>query len=113
MTARSKLIMIKIIHTLIWIFFNVVIFYFLYSVIVDKIDKWTWICLSLIALEGLLLLEFKNICPITIVARNYSESDRDNFDIYLPNWLAKYNKQIYSGIVLIAIMILIYRLLAA
>jgi hypothetical protein len=112
MTAGSKLVLIKTIHTLVWIFFNVVIFYLLYAVIVNRIDKWVWISLSLIAVEGLVLLVFKNICPITIVARSYSKSDRANFDIYLPNWLAKYNKEIYSTIVAIALIILATRLLS-
>lgn len=111
MTPGSKLVLIKTIHTLVWIVFNVVIFYLLYAVIIDKIDKWVWICLSLICVEGFVLLVFKNICPITIVARNYSRSDRANFDIFLPNWLAKYNKEIYSAIVAVAVLILIYRLL--
>lgn len=111
MTAGSKLILIKTIHTLVWIFFNVVIFYLLYAVVVNRIDKWVWICLLLILLEGLVLLVFKNLCPITIVARSYSQSDKANFDIYLPNWMATHNKQIYSGIVLVTVLILIYRLL--
>jgi hypothetical protein len=111
-TPTSKLIIAKTIHTLVWIFFNIVIFYFLYAVIVNQIDQWVWICLSLILLEVLVLAVFKNICPITIIARNYSRSDKANFDIYLPNWLAKYNKQIYSAIVLIAVVILVYRRLA-
>lgn len=110
MTANGKLVIIKTIHTTVWIFFNVVIFYLLYAVIIDRIDKWVWICLSLIAGEGLVLLVFKNICPITIVARNYSQSQKDNFDIFLPNWLARYNKQIYTAIVIISICILIYRM---
>jgi hypothetical protein len=96
---------------MVWICFNVVIFYLLYAVIVNRIDRWVWICLSLILLEGLILLVFKNICPITTVARNYSRSARDNFDIFLPNWLARYNKEIYSTIVVIAVLILVYRLL--
>ncbi|MDX5346672.1 MAG: hypothetical protein LPJ89_11365 [Hymenobacteraceae bacterium] len=112
MSDNTKLLLIKIIHTLIWVFFNVVIFYLLYAVIVNKIDKWVWICIGLILLEGLVLLVFKNMCPITVVARNYSNSEKDNFDIFLPNWLARYNKQIYTTIVLIALLILAYRLLA-
>ncbi len=110
MTENSKLILIKVIHTLIWMFFNVVIFYLLYAVIVDKIDKWVWICIALILLEGLVLLVFKNICPVTLIARKYSGSQKDNFDIYLPNWLARYNKEIYTTIVIIAIIILLFRL---
>src|SRR3954471_17166987 len=110
MTADLKLRLVKVVHTLIWLFFNVVIFYLLYAVLANKIDKWVWICISLIFLEGVILIAFKNFCPITLIARNFSNSQKDNFDIYLPNWLAKYNKQIYSAIVLIAIVILIYRL---
>lgn len=110
MSNNSKLILVKILHTIIWLFFNVVIFYLLYAVIIDKIDKWIWICIGLIVLEGIVLMIFKKICPVTIMARKYSDSDKHNFDIYLPEWLAKYNKQIYTVIVLIAIIILIYRL---
>jgi hypothetical protein len=111
MNDKQKLVTIKLIHTAIWVFFNVVIFYMLYAVLINKIDKWIWIGLSLIFLEGVVLLIFKNICPVTLVARKYSSSDRDNFDIYLPEWLARYNKQIYSSIVVLIIIILLVRLL--
>jgi hypothetical protein len=111
MSDGSKLIVVKTLHTLVWIFFNVVIFYFLFAVIADNIDKWVWICLGLIGVETCILLAFGNVCPITIVAKNYSRSSKDNFDIYLPNWLARYNKLIYSVIVITGIAILIYRLL--
>ena len=96
MNPRSKLIAIKIIHTLVWLFFNVVIFYMLYAVLVNKIDKWLWIGYGLFVLEGLTLLVFKFFCPLTVIARKYSSSNKANFDIYLPHWLAKYNKQIYK-----------------
>ena len=110
MTTNVKLVLVKILHTLIWLFFNVVIF-LLYAVIIGKIDKWVWICVSLIILELITLIVFKKICPITLIARKYSDSQKDNFDIYLPNWLAKYNKEVYTAIVLIAIAIWMYRLL--
>lgn len=106
-----KLTLIKTIHTIVWLFFNVVIFYLLYAVIADKIDKWVWICIGLIVLEGIVLLIYKKVCPVTLIARKYSNSQKDNFDIYLPNWLARYNKEIYTVIVIIAIVILIYRLI--
>jgi hypothetical protein len=110
MREDPKLIVIKITHTIIWLFFNFVIFYLLYAVIVNKIDKWVWICIKLLVLEGIVLLVFKTMCPITLIARKYSTSQKDNFDIYLPNWLAKYNKIIYSSIVGIALLILIFQL---
>jgi hypothetical protein len=111
MTENGKLLWIKILHTIIWLFFNVVIFYLLYAVIADKIDKWIWICIGLILGEGIILLIFKNVCPVTLMAGKYSDSGKHNFDIYLPEWLAKYNKVIYTSIVIMAVVILIFRLL--
>ncbi|MRT17599.1 hypothetical protein F3C99_11615 [Vitellibacter sp. q18] len=113
MTASKiyKLLFIKTLHSIIWVFFNLVIFYLLYAAIADKIDIWVWICIGLVLLEGIVLLIFKMFCPLTIWARNYSDSTEANFDIFLPNWLAKYNKLIYSTIFCIAVIILIFRLL--
>ena len=74
-------------------------------------DKFVWIGIALILMEGIVLLVFKNICPLTIMARKYSGSVKDNFDIYLPKWLAKYNKLIYTTFFILIICGLIYRLL--
>jgi hypothetical protein len=54
----------------------------------------------------IVLLIFKNFCPLTLWARKYSNSTRDNFDIYITNWLAKYNKIIYTSILGVVILIL-------
>jgi hypothetical protein len=110
---NTKFILIKIFHTIIWLFFNVVLFYMAYAVIVNKIDKYVWIGIALILGEGIVLLIFKKMCPLTIVARKYSDSDKDNFDIYLPEWLAKYNKLIYTTFFIIILFGIVYRILNA
>ncbi len=106
----SKLVGIKILHTAIWIFFNIVIFYLLYAVMLNKIDIYVWLGIASVLFEGLVLLLFKAKCPLTIVARKYSDSTKENFDIYLPNWLAKYNKLIYTSIFCFVLLILAYRM---
>ena len=106
----TKLTAIKVLHTMIWVFYNLVIFYLLYAVLANKINKWVWISIGLVLLEGIVLMVFRMKCPLTVVARKYSDSTDDNFDIYLPNWLAKYNKVIYTSIFLIAIVVLVYQL---
>ncbi len=111
LTQLTKLTFIKIIHTIIWLFFNVVLFYMAYAVIVNKIDKYVWIGIALIICEGIVLTIFKKMCPLTILARKYSDSNKDNFDIYLPNWLAKYNKLIYTSFFIIILCGVVYRIL--
>lgn len=111
MKAETKLILTKVVHTLIWVFYNFVIFYMLFAVIANRLDCWLWVGYGLVTLEGLILFAFKFVCPLTIIARKYSNSFKDNFDIYLPNWLAKYTKLIYTSIFAIIVVITIYQLL--
>ena len=108
----TKLILIKSIHTAIWLFMNVVIFYLLYAVIINKIDKWICICIGIVLMEGMVLLRFNGVCPLTIMAQKYTTSAKYNFDIYLPEWLAKYNKLIYTSLFAVIIAILMYRLVS-
>lgn len=111
MNKETKLNIIKVIHTAVWIFFNFVIFYMLYAVITNRLDKWLWIGYGLFVLEGLILLMFKFFCPLTVLARKYTDSSKDNFDIFLPNWLARYTKLIYTSILVVIIIITVCRLL--
>jgi hypothetical protein len=111
MKSETKLKLIKIIHTAIWIFFNFVIFYMLYAAIANKLDIWLWIGYGFVALEGLTLLTFKFVCPLTLIARKYSNSTMDNFAIYLPNWLSKYTFSIYTTICAIVLVITLYQIL--
>jgi NhaP-type Na+/H+ or K+/H+ antiporter len=112
MSGESKLTLIKSIHTLIWLFFNGVIFYMLYAAISNKLDIWLWIGYGFVLLEGLILLTFKSHCPLNLLARQYTNSTKDNFDIYLPSWLAKYTKLIYTTIFAIISIITLYQILS-
>lgn len=82
----------------------------LYAASTNQLDLWLWIGYGIIALEVITLLIFKLSCPLTVIARRYSDSQKDNFDIFLPNWLARYNKHIYTLIMIIIIAITIYQL---
>jgi hypothetical protein len=109
MNHSEKLIAIKVAHTIIWLFFVSAIFYILYSGISGRINDYTWIAIALIIGEGIVLALFKMYCPLTVLARKYSDSENDNFDIYLPNWLARHNKIIFTTIYVIAVIIVLIR----
>lgn len=109
MNAASGLWLVKLLHTLIWAFFVTAIGYVLYCGVANKLTIYTWVAIGLVLLEGLILLIFKGKCPLTIVARHYSASDKDNFDIFLPNWLARYNKLIFTSIFVLGLLIVAYR----
>jgi hypothetical protein len=51
---------------------------------------------AIVAVEVVVLLLNGWRCPLTSVAALYTDERRENFDIYLPRWLAKYNKSIFG-----------------
>lgn len=111
MNKENKLFAIKLIHTFIWVIFVTVIFYVVYSGVTDRLTTYTWIGIGLVIGEGLVLQLFKMSCPLTVMARNYSNSQKDNFDIFLPNWLARYNKLIFTTIFMLGLILVLYRTL--
>jgi hypothetical protein len=50
-----------------------------------------------IVMVEVLVLVFNGLrCPLTDVASRYTQDRRDNFDIYLPVWIARNNKSIFG-----------------
>ncbi|KAA3435944.1 hypothetical protein FOA19_23150 [Rufibacter hautae] len=107
----AKLTIIKTIHTLVWLFLSSIICYMLYAAVVNRLDAWLWIGYGFIFIEIITLLVFKGVCPLTLIAGKYSTSKKDNFDIYLPNFIAKYNKVICTVLLTLTIALTIYQLL--
>jgi hypothetical protein len=50
-------------------------------------------------------------CPLTDLAGRYTEERTDNFDIYLPLWLARRNKTIFGTIFAVGELFLLRRCL--
>ncbi len=105
-----KLLLIKLLHTVIWAFFVAAIFYILYSGLADRLTLYTRIAIGLVVGEGLVLACFDRHCPLTVLARRYSDSTKDNFDIFLPNALARYNKLIFTSLYAVGVGLVAYRL---
>ncbi len=104
-----KLVLIKSIHTLIWVVMVGIISYVVYSGLSGEITVYSWLAVAAVIVEGLVLWLFKGKCPLTVWARNYSDSQKDNFDIYLPQWLAKYNKVIFTTVFGIGLIMMLLR----
>ena len=109
MTNRSKLVLIKITHTIAWAFFVFCILYVLYAGIGNIMSKYVIIAIVLVIMEGAVLLFNGWKCPLTNLAEKYTNDRKDNFDIYLPAWLARYNKTIFTTLFMLGIILLILR----
>lgn len=84
-----------------------IIGFVLWSGVTSNINIYSWLAAASVMVEGLVLAIFKGSCPLTVVARKYSSSTQENFDIFLPNWLAKYNKLIFTTLYLIGLALML------
>lgn len=99
---------IKGIHTAIWGIMTLSVCYIGYSVYRMTFDNWFFVSLFLITGEIFVIILNSWKCPLTNIARHYTSEDTPNFDIYLPTIIAKYNKEIFSVILLLILMLYIY-----
>lgn len=90
-----RLRVIKLVHTAIWAVFAA-------CIVGIPVASWrgahatALILVAIVAVEVLILMFNRWSCPLTAVAARHTANRRDNFDIYLPLWLARYNKQIFG-----------------
>lgn len=88
---------VKAVHTIVWAFFAA-------CIVAIPMASWrgehqvaAW--LAVIVFVEVVVLVLNNWrCPLTSVAARYTDDRRENFDIYLPRWLAKHNKLVFGGL---------------
>lgn len=97
MEAESKLRAIKVLHTVVWAVFAGSIVAIPVFAALAKL-KVAWGLIAFVFLEVVVLLANRMRCPLTDVAGRYTEERQDNFDIYLPLWLARHNKEVFGGL---------------
>ena len=102
MESVGKLRIVRSLHTLVWAVFAgsiLAIPYFTYS---GRL-RIAWALIVFVLIEVAVLVANRMRCPLTDVAGRYTKERWDNFDIYLPLWIARYNKQIFGVLYVIGI----------
>ena len=95
---------IKLVHTAVW---AVLAFCVLALPVANFLHRTGWAAVfsALILGECLVLALNRGRCPLTPLAAHYTDDRRDNFDIYLPLWLARHNKKIFGSLLIIGLVI--------
>lgn len=95
MNPARALWTIKLIHTLIWAFFAGCI---VAIPVVGHAGRFrvAGLLIAVVTLEVLVIIVNRGRCPLTDLAERYTGERQDNFDIFLPLWLARYNKLIFG-----------------
>lgn len=86
---------VKLVHTIVWAFFVSCIFaIWIFAWQAD----YAYAAFSIAVVFGEVLVLILNgwRCPLSSIATRYTGDRRDNFDIYLPEWLAGRTKAIFG-----------------
>ena len=97
------LVAIKLLHTLVWALFVACILGIFAAAGSGRFD----LALTLIAVvmvEVLVLVFNRMRCPLTGVAARFTDERADNFDIYLPLWIARHNKAVFGSLYALGIV---------
>lgn len=95
--TAGTLRLIKLVHTVVWALFAGAI---LAIPILAGYGLFSWVVMltALVMIEVIVLAANGLHCPLTGIAARYTEDRSANFDIYLPLWLAAWNKQVFGAL---------------
>jgi hypothetical protein len=94
-SASHRLIVVKFAHTVVWVFFVT-------CIVAIPVAAWfgrhrvALAAFALVCVEVAVLALNGWKCPLTAIAARYTDDRQPNFDIYLPPWIARYNKEIFG-----------------
>ena len=106
--AANALRAVKIVHTLAWAVFAGCIVALPVAAYLEEFQL-AVILIAIVLVEVLVLLANRLRCPLTDVAARYTSDRRANFDIYLPLWIARYNKEIFGSLFIAGILFTLVR----
>jgi hypothetical protein len=109
---HAALVKIKLLHTAVWLFFAGCIVA-IPVVGAGRHFEWAIALTGTVLVECLILAANRGRCPLTGVAARYTEQRTDNFDIYLPLWLARWNKAIFGVIFVAGVLFVLARCLTS
>jgi hypothetical protein len=106
--AAIALRSVKLVHTVIWAFFAACILAIPVFAWVGK-NRPALVFIAIVFVEVLVLILNGWRCPLTSIAARYTDERRDNFDIYLPEWVARNNKLIFGILYIVGILLTVAR----
>jgi len=107
MPHGTELVLIKILHTAVWAFFVACIAGIPVAAVAGRL-RLALVLSGFVLVEVAILAVNSMHCPLTDVAARYTDARADNFDIYLPLWLARYNKQVFGALWLAGEAVLVW-----
>ena len=93
---------------MIWAFFASCIVALPFVAWMGRLD-WAVALTLVVLVECAVLALHGGRCPLTDLAARYTEDRADNFDIYLPVYIARHNKAIFGTLFVAGLLLVLWR----
>jgi hypothetical protein len=103
----DPLVAVKLLDTAVWALLAGCILALPITALLHRFD-WAVILAAIIVVECGELALNRGRCPLIDLAARFTDERADNFDIYLPNWLARHNKAIFGTLFVINELIVLW-----
>ena len=111
-SAGLALRAVKVLHTLAWATFAGCILVLPIAAYLKNFQLAALLA-AIVLVEVVVLIANHFRCPLTDIAARYTDDRSANFDIYLPLWIARYNKEIFGSLFVVGILFTLFRWLSA
>ena len=111
--ARGRALrLVQFAHTVVWAFFVACIAGIYWFACNDRLPA-AALCAGIVTVAVVVLAANAWRCPLTSVAARFTADRRANFDIWLPEWLARHNQAIFGVLYVAGVALLLVRWMLA
>ena len=109
MNKAQVLLLVRTVHTLIYVLMVAAIAVLLFAGITGYSGAWLWISLGLVVIEGIVFLGNGMRCPLTALAVRFGAEKGHAFDTLLPERFTRYTFRFFGSLSAIGALLLILR----
>jgi hypothetical protein len=107
----STLIIIRLFHTVVWAVLAGCVVGLPVVALMNRFD-WAALLTVVVVVECGVVVLNQGQCPVTSLAARYTEDRADNFDIYLPEWLALRNRAIFGTLFVCGEFVVLWKVMS-
>lgn len=109
MTDRQLLLLIRTVHTAIYVVMAVATFVLVYAGLTGASGPWLWIALGLLGVEVIVYVGNGMRCPLTALAVRYGAETGYVFDTFLPERATRYTFNFFGTVMVVGLVLLSLR----
>lgn len=102
---QSRLAIVKVVHTVVYITMASAVVYVAYCGLVDRRDRLLLVAIALVALEGVVFFANGMHCPLTTLAQKYGDPSGHVGDTLFPEQCTRYTFRAFGTLYAIGLVL--------